>query len=534
MTSPMSPPSATAINQQLERILSSPRFSRSKRMSALLRYLVTEELSGNGERLKGYTVGVEALGKPVDFDPGTDAAVRVETGRLRRMLAEYYESFPVETDPVAFSVPKGNYRPQFSNRRIDESARDFVAPKAGPCIALVEFESVGQQDSESARYLFDEVSQELFRYREFEVVDVKRNNPHVTTTLEAYCKDDLDCEFMVSARLQHDEGLALHVAVSDLDLGRLIWVRRLTAASKALADLRALAIELVVYLAKPAGVLPLAAIHKRYGASPERWSPADCVLRWHYYRLRDRSPQSHAILLAQVRRVVEEDPLFSWGYLIEAMLTLDEVIYRLNSSRADADALKRASYLIEQIVAGEGESNALVHYVKAQTHYFLREMDDFERSLEQAVSMHPNNPDLLHHSGAFSCFAGHTQRGLEWIERANMRSHAGIGYRLAYLVLDFLDVADYGNVRLFESTYLPPNFSVGHVVGALLYAKHGQLDQAVYHLNCAGELEARIDRNLRELVLLWFADTGMAQVIIDQISLIERHRGRIVALQRTL
>lgn len=63
-------------------------------MSALLTYLVAEEVAGRGDKLTGYKVGVEALRKPDHFDPGSDASVRVEAGRLRRMLSAYAAARP--------------------------------------------------------------------------------------------------------------------------------------------------------------------------------------------------------------------------------------------------------------------------------------------------------------------------------------------------------------------------------------------------------------------------------------------------------
>ena len=40
--------------------------------------MVEATLAGRGDRLKGYTIGVEALGRPDSFDPQIDPIVRVE------------------------------------------------------------------------------------------------------------------------------------------------------------------------------------------------------------------------------------------------------------------------------------------------------------------------------------------------------------------------------------------------------------------------------------------------------------------------
>src|SRR4051794_39407852 len=74
----------------LEAILTGSRFRGCPRLASFLRFVVTMTLDGNGGRLKGYTIGVEALGRDESFDPQSDPIVRVEAVRLRRALARYY------------------------------------------------------------------------------------------------------------------------------------------------------------------------------------------------------------------------------------------------------------------------------------------------------------------------------------------------------------------------------------------------------------------------------------------------------------
>ena len=85
-------PSASEVRAALERILASRCFQQAGRASDFLRFVVEQTLAGSGHRLKGYTIGVEVFGRPADFDAQSDALVRVEAGRLRRRLVEYYAS----------------------------------------------------------------------------------------------------------------------------------------------------------------------------------------------------------------------------------------------------------------------------------------------------------------------------------------------------------------------------------------------------------------------------------------------------------
>ncbi len=105
-------PSAAAVRAELERILASRCFQQAVRASHFLRFVTEQTLVGGGQRLKGYTIGVEVFGRPADFDAQSDALVRVEAGRLRRRLVEYYAS-EGENDPIRIELPRGSYAVEY-------------------------------------------------------------------------------------------------------------------------------------------------------------------------------------------------------------------------------------------------------------------------------------------------------------------------------------------------------------------------------------------------------------------------------------
>ena len=95
----------------LKLILVDEAFKTSPKSSAFLRFVVMQTLDGNGDRIKAYTIAVDALGKPSTFDPQGDPSVRVMAKRLRDMLDVYYEK-PLEHEVVVHMQP-GSYVPQF-------------------------------------------------------------------------------------------------------------------------------------------------------------------------------------------------------------------------------------------------------------------------------------------------------------------------------------------------------------------------------------------------------------------------------------
>ncbi len=94
----------------VERIAASAAFGSGDRLSSMLRWLVREELSGRGERIKGFSLATEVLGRGDGFDPQSDSIARAEMGRLRKALELHYAT-EGKAEPVRISFGKGSYRP---------------------------------------------------------------------------------------------------------------------------------------------------------------------------------------------------------------------------------------------------------------------------------------------------------------------------------------------------------------------------------------------------------------------------------------
>lgn len=105
-------PPAEQVRDALARVLASEVFARSERARDLLRYLVEQDLAGNGDRLKGFSIAVDVFGRDGSFDPSTDAVVRVQAGRLRDLLDHYYAG-PGADEKLRISIPRGSYVPDY-------------------------------------------------------------------------------------------------------------------------------------------------------------------------------------------------------------------------------------------------------------------------------------------------------------------------------------------------------------------------------------------------------------------------------------
>lgn len=100
---------------QVERLLSSHALHGSESLCKLLRYLADHALDHPGAAPKEYQIATEVFGRPSDFDPHLDSTVRVQAGRLRGKLAEYYATEGAE-DQVLVDFPRGTYALAFHDR----------------------------------------------------------------------------------------------------------------------------------------------------------------------------------------------------------------------------------------------------------------------------------------------------------------------------------------------------------------------------------------------------------------------------------
>lgn len=121
------------VREQLGRILASPGFQGASRRARLLRYLVEQALEGRGDSLKEPVIAMEVFERASDYDPQVDSVVRVEVGRLRSRLGEYYGQAGPDA-PVRIEIPKGGYRPVFVFR--DSPAEAIAGPAAEPAAGL--------------------------------------------------------------------------------------------------------------------------------------------------------------------------------------------------------------------------------------------------------------------------------------------------------------------------------------------------------------------------------------------------------------
>jgi hypothetical protein len=113
--------------QAVQRVLSSPTFVKAPRMRAILSFLMHRKLSGMEATINEYTLGIEVFHRDArDYDTATDPVVRVQMGRLRERLLQYYAT-DSDGGGLHIVIPAGTYIPQLMPR---------AAPRRQPALHL--------------------------------------------------------------------------------------------------------------------------------------------------------------------------------------------------------------------------------------------------------------------------------------------------------------------------------------------------------------------------------------------------------------
>ncbi len=105
---------ATRVREALEHVLVSDVFGKAERLRNFLSYVVEEAIAGRSEAILGKTIAQDVYFKSFASDDSHINVVRVDAGRLRRKLQQYYETVG-KSDELRIHIDSGGYAPWFED-----------------------------------------------------------------------------------------------------------------------------------------------------------------------------------------------------------------------------------------------------------------------------------------------------------------------------------------------------------------------------------------------------------------------------------
>lgn len=460
------------IRAELARILNSAEFKAPLRRREILKYLVEELLAGRADQIKGYTIGVNVLGRDESFDPDADPVVRLEARRLRHDLDSYYVS-EGRNNPLRISIPKGRYVPQITLPDVvsaitEDNTANAGAPadgamvqlrwivaaalvavviitalgyllidnwrkgadgdtlENGPALAVLPFEvlSAGEAGSFLAAGIAHQVVRELNRFPYFRIFSPYANIKQSSTLDPVKIGRRLGVSYVVAGSVGSEgSSVSIGARLVDARTGQILWTdtyhRALTPGSLLKVQVQ-IAAGIASTLGQPYGVITTEitkGLSKEFNSSMPSY---ECVLRAHSYR-RTFSAELHAPVLACLETAVQRDPEYADAWAMLGWLYLDAARYgRTRDGNADR-AYDRALDAAAHAVALDG-NNVLALKALSSINHYLGNYEEGERLARRALELNPNDPDTLAQLGWRLAVRGNFNEGIPYIKRAISRT----------------------------------------------------------------------------------------------------------------
>lgn len=472
------------VEASLRRLLASSGFAKSPRQQSLLTYLVGQSLSGHGERLKGYAIGIDVFGRGPEFDPAVDAIVRVEVGRLRNKLREYYDG-PGTADEFVFDLPKGAYAVQVLGNSAWKTLRGRTPltpvadgpPEGMPSVAVLPFANLGADDGQDyfADGLTDSLIFGLSRLSGLFVVSRQSSFAYRNSTkLTQEIGRELDVRLLLQGSVQRS-GPRLRVTVQLVEAatGGHLWAERFETDVQNIFELQDNVTQGIIRILQVKLAPAEAAMFGHDGtASIEAH---DALLRGMecYWKF---SPRFIPAARRYFEHAVSHDPTYAAAHAWMARVLIHQWIMKWD---AGPDGRERALAHAQRSV----ELDPGLPYgvsVLGWVHLWLRNEAPAVAYCRQAVSLDPHNPEPLAILSMVLTSCGQAEEALVHIDKARRLARQPSPFHEFVTGHAFFALEDYDQARaaLERGCALSETFVPNHIHLCAVYALLG-MEQAM-------------------------------------------------------
>jgi adenylate cyclase len=532
-----------------------------------LRFVVEQTLAGRGDRLKGYTIAVEVFEKPATFDAQSDPLVRVEAGRLRRRLVEYYHG-DGESDPVRIELPRGGYAPTFSYvseptaerpqtprrrrrwlRRLTAAAAVAVVtllvwdvvnrglPPADTQIAVTPTPRPGPAVALGPRLLvlpFANLSSpELDSFTAGLTEEIIRTLVAVDILATASPRTDADSASLRDLRVQYDAGYALigsirsegerarvAVRVVDTELGTQLWTSSfdedLVAGSRLAAQER-IARTVAVLVSSPYGPVYKHEAARVAHKAAEELDPYECLLRFYSYAS-TFDAATHTDSVRCMQRAVLSEPRYAQAWSALAVLYLHEHSFGYSPQHDRGAALDRALEAMRRALDIDGDDRVAA-MAMAGIRLASNDIEGFERAVERALAITPVLPPMLAQVGYLRVLAGDGEHGLALVDQAIPETAYVPGWYYAAHSFRYLQTAEYEKALEWALKTDAPSWFATPMTAAAAAALAGRTDIAERELARLLELDPDFPRVGPERLRAWGLNEELRATLLEGLRL---------------
>jgi len=567
-------PSAAQVKAELARVLGSSVFAQATRATEFLRFVVDETLAGRADRLKGYTIAVEVFGKPADFDAQSDPLVRVEAGRLRRRLIEYYHG-EGRDDAVRIALPKNGYAPTFaaapataasapsasSARRARRklvlrgaalggflaalavlvvwvtwdrtpaptpaattgSARARAGPVSalGPRLLVLPLANLSGDASLDALAAgtTEEIIRALVAFNIFATASTAGRT--LESTDLAALRSEFDVGYVLTGSVRSSNAdLRVAVRLIDTEVGTQLWTRafderRERAEQLAIED--RIGATIAKILSSPFGPVYGHEIARTTGRPARDLDPYECLLQFYEYS-RFFDPAGHSQSLRCMQNAVKAEPRFAPAWSALAVLYLHEHLFGYSQEPDRGPPLDRALEAVRTSLDTDG-SGRVAGIALAAIRLANGDRQEFYQAIDRSLAPKEAHPATSLLAGYLLIQAGDWQRGAPLIDGAlplttNVPAWAYVGYAFRYL-----ETHDYEQALDWSLRSDAPNWFMTALTVTASAALAGRADIAQREKMRLLELYPDFESSGRARLANWNMDPALLATLLDGLRL---------------
>jgi adenylate cyclase len=480
-------------------------------MSRFLTYVVNEKLAGRCDRVSQNALATDVFDRDESFDPAVESIVRVEAGRLRTKLRDYYDDLGNQ-DRLVIILPKGSYTVRFqvrptSKARAAESAATLGSANIPgeafrPAVAVLPFDNMS--DESRQQYFADGIAEdlitELSRVRWLLVT--ARNSTFTYKGRTVDVKEvgrDLGVRYVVQGSIRKEgERVRISAQLIDACSGIHLWAERYDRDLSDFFTLQdELAETLVAALQGEIGEVERERAHRKHPNTLDAWEFYQRGM-WHLWRMTAKDLAEAARLF---RRATDLDPSFAQAiatlaYTLRALVflsfddsplaTMDQALRLANRAVALDDKEAMAHLTLGRIQTLRGEydvaieelrmaidlnpSLALAHQGLGRALALTEKLDEAISEYDTAIRLSPRDPLVwvFYGARAGARFQLRDYEAAAADARRAIRHPAASFWPYAYLAsaMALLDRREEATIALDKLLEIKPDFSVDNVVAA--------------------------------------------------------------------
>jgi len=507
------------IIKQVEKICSSEDFSTKDLLCRFLSYVVTEQLAGREQNLKGYTIGIDVFKRGVDFDPGQDALVRIHAGRLRRMLKMYYLGIG-ENDSIKIDIPKGRYIPFFSfnDQSLDEQISipiTQINSTLVPTVVVLPFKNHAANTDKDYFVLgiAEELSVELTKFEDLTVFgSIPFANEKISEAEKIEFIKSKGIRFIIDGGV-HWAGnkIKLLVKLTDSLKGEQIWADRYT---------RELTPHNIIKIQENISREISCILGSEYGIILQRLSleskrvkltdidTFDAILKFHYYQA-CQSPETAMQAFTALQQALSKENDSGLATAMLAGLHVSQYLLDMPDAKYSLEQLN----LLSEKAFKLDPNSFMVKLILAIRYFINNEKDRFLNEVEKCLSMNPNSPLRLGNLGQYLSLYGEWERGKLILDRVMQMNVSYPPYLLGATTLFYYRKKEYDKALIEANQNDTPFW--GPMLKAATLGQLNKLSEAEANISHLKQLKPNFEEEATYLISRFIKEDELVEHVIE-------------------